>query len=469
MWLQKNMSGSSKLTTADETLDIVTADEKRLSRPSYLFYLWFASNLSVGDFFLGVVIEYYYALPFLDMIITLLLANIAGGILVGVMSYIGPVSGKGQMEVSKDFFGISGGKAFSLLQFVNTVGWLTVNLIISAGALGYILSAQDNLGVSIFGYNIIYLIAIFITFGSIYLTIRFGHKSIRRFEWAMSFFLGLLFIYMAIRIFTSGASVVFAQNETWNIYNFAAAFMLSFSYIMSWGPYASDYSRYIKNTGRNKTNSVIYTLAGSAMASFMVELISYMTAAYLSLNGSVSSGIYLDMFGYFWVIGAITFFLGGLAANSLNLYSNLMSARAIGIAFGKNFLIAAISIITIILSIMFFNTFTSYFEGFLFVLDYWITPWLGVMIAEFFIVKKKASIAKVNWSPILSYIIGIAASYPFMDTITIYFGVNVPLYAATNGVDISYAVSFALSLILTVIFEKFVFGRNITNSMAVGN
>ena len=102
-------------------------------------------------------------------------------------------------------------------------------------------------------------------------------------------------------------------------------------------------------------------------------------------------------------------------------------------------------------------------------LDYWITPWIGVMIAEFFIVKKKASIAKVNWSPILSYIIGIAASYPFMDTITIYFGVNVPFYAATNGVDISYAVSFALSLILTVIFEKFVFGRNITSSMAVGN
>ena len=155
MWLQKNMSVSNKFTTADETLDIVTADEKRLSRPSYLFYLWFASNLSVGDFFLGVVIEYYYALPFVDMIITLLLANIAGGILVGVMSYIGPVSGKGQMEVSKDFFGMSGGKAFSLLQFVNTVGWLTVNLIISAGALGYILSAQDNFGFSIFGYNII--------------------------------------------------------------------------------------------------------------------------------------------------------------------------------------------------------------------------------------------------------------------------------------------------------------------------
>ncbi len=466
---QKIMLDSGKLSTTDETLDIVTTDEKRSSKPSFLFFLWFASNLSVGDFFLGVFIQQDYALPFIDMILTLLFANIAGGILVGVMSYIGPVSGKGQMEVSKDFFGNSGGKAFSLLQFVNTIGWLTVNLIISAGALGYILSGQDSFGFSIFGYNVIYLVAIFITFGCIYLTIRFGHKSIRRFEWIMSIFLGFLFIYMAIRIFTSGIHAVFTANTTWSIIHFGAVFMLSFSYIMSWGPYASDYSRYIKNSGNNRIYSAIFTLLGSAIASFLVELLSYMAAAYLNLNGSVTSGLYLEMFGYFWVIGAMTFFLGGLAANSLNLYSNLMSARAIGIAFGKNFIIAAISIIAIILSIIFFNTFSSYFEGFLLVLDYWITPWLGVMIAEFFIVKKKASFSKINWSPILSYIIGIAASYPFMDTITSYFGANVPFYSATGGVDISYAVSFMLSLILTVVFEKFVFGRNLPSSMAAGN
>ena len=37
----------------------------------------------------------------------------------------------GIMEISKKSFGKGGGKIFSLLQFMNTIGWLSVNLIIS--------------------------------------------------------------------------------------------------------------------------------------------------------------------------------------------------------------------------------------------------------------------------------------------------------------------------------------------------
>ena len=49
-----------------------------------MFYIWFASNLTVGDFYLGVVLEDYNALPFIYMVIILALANIAGGLLIGI-------------------------------------------------------------------------------------------------------------------------------------------------------------------------------------------------------------------------------------------------------------------------------------------------------------------------------------------------------------------------------------------------
>ena len=143
-----------------------------------------------------------------------------------------------------------------------------------------------------------------------------------------------------------------------------------------------------------------------------------------------------------------------------------MSARAVGARYGKNIMIIAVFIIITVLSIYFYSTFSTYFEGFLYVLDYWITPWLGVMIAEFFIVKKKTTSSGINWNPILAYIIGIAASYPFMDTITIFFNFNVPFYGITQGADISYGISFILAIVLTILFERFLPWRKNTSAMA---
>ena len=453
----------------DETLLDITSETARKNRPSSLFYIWFASNLTVGDFYLGVVLEDYNALPFIYMVIILALANIAGGLLIGIMSYYGPVYGKGQMEVSKDFFGITGGRIFSVLQFVNTIGWLTVNLIIAATALSLIISLQGTYGAAVYGIgiNYFYLVAILITLAVLYLTVIYGQKSIKMFEWAMALILGILFLHMAIVICQTGPHYVNSIGSGWSIYTMAGAFMLSFSYIMSWGPYASDYSRYVKDTVRNRRRSLIFAMAGSGIASFLVEVIAYVTAANINLGGNATlTSIFVYTFGYFWIIGAMAFFLGGLSANSINLYSNIMSARAVGARYGKNIMIIAVFIIITVLSIYFYSTFSTYFEGFLYVLDYWITPWLGVMIAEFFIVKKKTTSSGINWNPILAYIIGIAASYPFMDTITIFFNFNVPFYGITQGADISYGISFILAIVLTILFERFLPWRKNTSAMA---
>ena len=453
----------------DETLLDITSETARKNRPSSLFYIWFASNLTVGDFYLGVVLEDYNALPFIYMVIVLALANIAGGLLIGIMSYYGPVYGKGQMEVSKDFFGITGGRIFSVLQFVNTIGWLTVNLIIAATALSLIISLQGTYGAAVYGIgiNYLYMVAILITLAILYLTVIYGQKSIKMFEWAMALILGILFLHMAIVIYQTGPQYVNNIGSSWSLYTMAGAFMLSFSYIMSWGPYASDYSRYVKDTVRNRRRSLIFAMAGSGIASFLVEVIAYVTAANINLGGNATlTSIFVYTFGYFWIIGAMAFFLGGLSANSINLYSNIMSARAVGARYGKNIMIIAVFIIITVLSIYFYSTFSTYFEGFLYVLDYWITPWLGVMIAEFFIVKKKTTSSGINWNPILAYIIGIAASYPFMDTITIFFNFNVPFYGITQGADISYGISFILAIVLTILFERFLPWRKNTSAMA---
>ncbi len=137
-----------------------------------------------------------------------------------------------------------------------------------------------------------------------------------------------------------------------------------------------------------------------------------------------------------------------------------MSIRSLGFKNGRNYIILAIGVLTVSMGFIFYNTFSSYFEGFLYVLDYWITPWIGVMIAEFFLVRRKESFnSNINWNPIIAYLLSIIISIPFMDTIQYYFGIHIPFYSATSGVDFSYVISFFISIILTYVFETKISGK----------
>ena len=443
----------------DDTLQGTLEATQRTMRPNSLFYLWFGSNLTVADFALGVLVE-SYDLTIYYTILALLIANIFGGLLVAFMSHLGPSSGMGQMEISKRSFGSGGGKIFSLLQFMNTIGWLSVNLIISSRALQFILSSRGSYNPTFMGLNLMEVGSLVIVMALIVITIMFGHRSVKSFEKLMSAILGFLFIVLAYSIVVNPTTFISSYTGTFSIISFASIIMLSFSYIMSWGPYAADYSRYLQNSRLSSTKAFIYTFVGTSLASFLVELIGFYVGIDLNLSGIFSNRLFIPLLGGFWVVGSITLFLGGLAANSLNLYSNLMSIRSLGFKNKKNYIILAIGILTVSLGFIFYNTFSSYFEGFLYVLDYWITPWIGVMIAEFFLVKRQEKFSSsVNWTPILSYLLSIAVSIPFMDTIQYYFGIYIPFYSATSGIDYSYIISFFISIALTYVLETRVSGK----------
>ena len=444
----------------DDTIELSVKPSDRTVNPVSLFYLWFGSNLTVADFVLGVLVE-SFGLSLYYAILALFLANIFGGTLVGVMAYLGPESGKGQMDISKGIFGATGGRGFSALQFLNTIGWLTVNLIISSRALRFIITRGST--ISLTESYILEGITLAATMIAIILTVLYGHRSIKIFEKVMSVVLGVLFLIVIVFILRSGINLSTFEAYPFSLINFTAIFMLSFSYIMSWGPYASDYSRYVKAKEGNPGKSAIWTMLGVTTASFGVELVGYLFAISLNLNGSFSNSMFISSLGVFWVLGSITIFLGGVAANSINLYSNMMSVRSLGFKAGRKIIVPGIAITAIILGVIFFNTFSDYFEGFLYVLDYWITPWLGVMIAEYFFVRRNDSYTgKINWNPIVAYLLGIIVSIPFMDTIQFYFGVPIPFYGITGGSDISYFISFVAAFFITIILEKY--SKNISLS-----
>jgi NCS1 family nucleobase:cation symporter-1 len=244
---------------------------------------------------------------------------------------------------------------------------------------------------------------------------------------------------------------------------FGITLATSFSYLMSWGPYAADYSRYNK-----EKNAFIYTFLGGFIASLWAELAGVFIAI-LSFNPSANPAIDLEsVLGPYGIVGLFAIFLGGIAADAINLYSNSVSLKTTGIKMNRlNTVIIGI-VVAIILAIITYSKFYAFYEDFLFILDYWITPWIGIMIADFFIINKhqKFDTKKIpgfNKSGIFSYFIALLISIPFMDPGVIYEGIISKLYL--GGVDISYYVSFIIALLLYPLIKKIINKRDITNNV----
>lgn len=411
-------------------------------KPVSLLYIWFAANLTIGDFAIGFI-PIALGQPIYPTIIALIIGNVTGGALLAMMSIVGVRTRKSQMSLSNGPFGKPGSSVMAFLQWGNTLGWLTVNLVLAAFALEIIIK------------GVYYLVPLLIVAFVVLLLAYYGHEAIRKFELAMSVVLGILFVIISVETlmdFHSG--IQYVSNPVLPVYaGFGISLAASFSYIMAWGPYASDYSRFVKDSSEG-SRSFSYTFIGGVLASFWIELLG-MGVAMATGNGDANPASALASFmGNYFIAGMVALFLGGIAANALNLYSNGLSFNtAVGRTDRKLPIILG-TIIAIILGFVGYHRFYGFYENFLFILDYWITPWLGILVAHYFWLKPRLKESENNgkrYSGMISYTLAILISVPFMYPPAY---LAMPLGVLLNGVDISYYVSFALSIIFYIVLNR---------------
>ncbi len=416
--------------------------EERHGRPLYQFTLWFSSNLTVADYALGAILL-TLGLSWFWIWVAIMIGNIFGAFLVGYLASYGPIFGLPQMMISKMAFGEKGNVPFTAAQWISTIGWFSVNAIISGYVLFY---AYPYLPLPVF---------ILISALSQILIAFFGYDVIQGSEYVLSYILGAFFtVALILAIFTRPSLPSF---QSFNILGFAVALATVFSYIMSWSPYASDYSRYLpENVSRKKI--VAYVTLGGALASVWMEAVGMLVAAatgnYSGLPTILLS--FLGKYGPFALaISVIMIFLGALSANVLNLYSNSLSLLTLYQKAKRKHGVALGAIIGTSLAIIGGLNFVGYFEGFLYFLDYWITPWIGVLIGA--LIMRSYSVKKGEVRLLLAYILSLLASVPFMNLQIATSGMISfvgPMAKVLGGADISYFVSFAIGLSLSLIFKK---------------
>ncbi len=438
--------GSSVLKVEPFGIEHIPHNERH-GKPGKLFTLWFASNITIGSYAVGYLAVSLFSLPIGSALLVLLAGNLIGGFLLALASSMGPSFGYPQMIITRGTFGRKGAYMPAFLQWASSVGWFTVNAVLGSVALATLLHI---------GYvpSALLLVSVMIVIGI------YGYNFIHQFEKIMALVLGAFFAVATAVILMHGQSfAAYKPAVVPGVPAYAVNSVLlmgaSLSYLMSWGPYASDYSRYLgEKTDWRK--SAAFTFLGGFAASFWFEALGALVAAYIYGNYSRAASIgIIGSFGY--VLGMlgtavlIAIVLGTLSANALNIYTSALSSLVLDIRIRRWKAVLLSGTIGALLTILLQKSFPSFYEGFLLLLDYWITPWLAIVLIDFFVLGHRNPVTvdratNFKASGLLSYLLGLAVSVPFIS-----WGYGSLSYTGfisasyLGGADVSYYVALSVT------------------------
>ena len=371
-----------------------------------LLWLWLAANLTIADYAIGFV-PVALGLSVGPAILALALGNILGGLVLAWSAAMGPAAGYPQMFIGRRAFGRVGGYVPAALNWLSTAGWFTVNTILGAFAIQLLLPGLP------FWVSAAILVVVQT------LLVIYGHNVIQEFERYMVLVLGLLFAIATVIALTHGSAI-----SAWHpkplagtLTLFAIVLAVSFSYIMSWSPYASDYSRYLPEI-TSRSYIAIYVFIGAVLASFLTEVVGLLVAI-IAPTGATPIAALKTVMGGFGAFAVVAVILGATTANVLNLYSNTMSAKVLDVRLQRWQLAVIGGIVGLVAAFLGQQNFLQNYQNFLIVLDYWIMPWLAVVLLDFYAFRHREPMAfsqaqRVNANGLIAWLVGLAVSLLFI-------------------------------------------------------
>ncbi|HEV8489674.1 MAG TPA: cytosine permease [Candidatus Limnocylindrales bacterium] len=429
-----------------------------------LFTVWFTPNLVPAAFFVGTLA----AAPFLKVgfvtgLLAILVGNLIGSALVGALSTMGPATGMAQMPVARLAFG----KSIVLPGFLNwlsCIGWDGVNNVFGAAAITLLTGLP-------FPISLLIVVLAQAALGVI------GYEAIHTFEKYMAIVLGVMFAVLTVAIFIGGqASTARVDGVTGldQVGAFVLFAAISASFVLAWGLYASDYSRYLPvDTPRSQI--FWYTVAGLTLSAGWIEVLGLLVA-------DKSTGPAVDTIntilggGLLGALAMIAIAIGTVAVNAMNDYTGSLSLLAAGVKVRRVYSAIVVAVLG-----FFFTLYLNAgelqlkFESYLLFILYWVTPWAGVILADW-LLRGAPRRLDVRWLTdfgrlpsgvlaLVAMIIGFVVSLPFQtssfgDEIAKATGLPINAWApALHFADIAFIVGFVVSAAIYWLSVRFGVGE----------
>ncbi len=415
-----------------------------------IFTVWFTPNLVPAAFFIGTLVTLdFLKLGFVTGLLAIIVGNLVGSFFVALLSTMGPKLGLAQMPAARLPFGKSI-VVPGLLNWVSTIGWDGINSLFGAYALTILIPGLPF---------IVGLLIIVLCQGALGIV---GYEAIHTFEKWAAVVLGAMFVVLTIAVLgKADTSLADGFSGVDQIGAFVAMVAIVASFVLAWALYASDYSRYLPSN--TSTRSVFwYTLAGMAIASAWLEILGLLVAG--KATGGESSQTIYDVLGGSGAIVAslamVAIAIGTVAVNAMNDYTGSLSLQAAGLRIKRIYSAATVAVLGFLFTLV-LNTgdFATNFTNFLLFISYWISPFVGVVLADWWLRRRQAdanSVVDFSRLPngtvaLTALVVGFLVGIPFQNSSLGYsWGGPFNYITATylHGADLAYYVGGAVAFLI---------------------
>lgn len=448
------MSGSSGtarpqgVPVESKGIEHVAEDERR-GRISSSFTLWFSGNLQYSAIVVGALPTAFLGLSFGQAAVALAVGTLVGSLLLGLTASMGPRAGTAQMIQSRGPFGYFGNFLPTLFLFMTGFGFFAVNTALGAYIVRYL-------------FGIPFLGAVVLVAGFQMVIVIVGHDLVHKVERALVPIMGVLFVVVTVYGVMAGDLTAPGSGTEHGVAGaMLTAVALSSSRTFGFAICASDYTRYLP-TGTSRRKVTGATFLGAAVAGLWMHLLGAAIGSVIfpesptDLVTAIAPPVVA-------VIALIPLLASTVAAGVIDIYSGSLalliadipmrrwvSALVTGIAGGALAWWAGLGDAAI-----------ANFQNFLFLMGYWVGPWLGVALTDYLVFRRRDGVRAAwfydrSWrvGPGLpAFVLGVVVSVPFMNQ-TLYVGPIAAQYPFLG--DITYWIGGAVAALayLTIRYTR---------------
>jgi nucleobase:cation symporter-1, NCS1 family len=435
-------------------IDHIPAAARHGAKWQQLFF-WAGANFNVFNLVLGGVVV-IIGLTFWWAIIAIVVGALIGGLLIALHATQGPRLGVPQTIQSRGQFGFFGAAFMFPAVLLLNVGFIAAQFVIQAQSLQAV-----GGGLTVPEWILI-LVPPAVIIGV------FGYRWIHRAVQITTVVVGIGLIVMFIQAVTYGKSLPAAQAGFSHPHPtglFLAGVALLVIDLLSFGPFVSDYTRYLpEDTDAVKlfwaiySGNVVATVAACALGAYLTALFGVASDPITDV-GQVSGKWALVIMGLS-LIGSDAFcaYTGTFQVLAFaNMWRRFKSASA-ALRIVPFLVVMAVGVVIAILG---YKSFVANLSNLLDVLLAIFIPWSAVNLTDYFFVRHgnynvasffvpDSRYGRFAWRGLTAYVIGLVLELPFISQ-TFWIGWFVK---DLGGADISWIVGFVIPAALYLWFAK---------------
>ena len=395
-------------------------DADRDSTPIQQFWIWAGANIAPINWVLGAL-GIVLGLSFVETLLVIAIGNLAGCALFGLFCVMGHRTGVNQMVLSRSAFGRRGAYIPGVAQLLLTMGWVGVNTWV---VLDLVLGVLDELGIH-GGTGLKYVIGFALMVVQVLIAI-YGFYLIRTFEKYTVPVAALIMVVMSVLAWTKTDvqwthSTVSGADKLTSISQLVTAIGIGWG--ISWFTYSADYTRFVS---RRFSDRQVWT--ATALGMFLPTVWLAGLGASIASSGSDTdpSKLVASVFGVMTIPVLLLIMHGPIATNILNLYSCSLAALSIGLKTARRNVTAVAGVIGsgVLIAFIQSESFAKSFDNWIASIVVWISPWAGITLVEFFVLRRgrvdvpalydppgKSRYGDVNWPAVIALVLGLAAGW----------------------------------------------------------